>query len=204
MNNELIQLELQKWHNAYGDATHRVDYPLKQDSLVLDLGGHKGDWCYNIWSKYSCNVLVFEPIPFLADIIRHRFADTDKVQVYPYGLSDEDKELRINYASEGSSFYTNFGADVIDCQVKSITSFLKENSIDQVDLVKINIEGDEYPVLESLLDTDLINVFDNIQVQFHTFIPNAEELRNQIQQRLSKTHHLTYNYHFVCENWKKN
>ena len=50
----------------------------------------------------------------------------------------------------------------------------------------------------------MIEIFTDIQVQFHNFIPDAENLRNRLQEKLLKTHKLTYNFDFVWENWQKN
>ena len=85
----------------------------------------------------------------------------------------------------------------------SFVKFLNENNIDNIDLIKINIEGDEFPVLKSLIDNDVIHMFKNIQVQFHQFIPDSVNLRNWIREKLTLTHKLTYDYEFVWENWEK-
>ena len=87
--------------------------------------------------------------------------------------------------------------------MKSITDFIKINKINHVDLIKINIEGGEYEVLETLLNNNMISIFKNIQVQFHDFIvENAKERMNAIQKKIALTHELTYQYEFVWENWK--
>jgi hypothetical protein len=41
----------------------------------------------------------------------------------------------------------------------------------------------------------------NVQVQFHDFVPDAERRMRRIQEKLGKTHSLTYQYLFVWENW---
>ena len=69
------------------------------------------------------------------------------------------------------------------------------------DLIKINIVGGEYEVLEILLKNNMISIFKNIQVQFHDFIvDNAKERMNAIQKKLALTHVLTFQYEFVWEN----
>jgi len=68
--------------------------------------------------------------------------------------------------------------------------------------MKINIEGSEYDLLEHLLETNYVKIIKNIQVQFHDFVPNAEKRMKRIQEKLQKTHYLTYQYPFVWENWR--
>ena len=81
--------------------------------------------------------------------------------------------------------------------------FIKENNFTNIDLVKINIEGAEYPLLLDLINNDMIKVFDNLQIQFH-MIENYEPVYNEIVNGLSKTHSITWRYPFIWENWKRN
>ena len=69
-------------------------------------------------------------------------------------------------------------------------------------MIKVNIEGGEYDLLEFLIDSNYIEIIDNIQVQFHDFIPDAEERMKNIHKKLEKTHFLTWQYPFVWENWQ--
>ena len=67
--------------------------------------------------------------------------------------------------------------------------------------MKINIEGAEYDLVEHLIDTKLVEIIRNIQVQFHDFVPNAESRMRKIQEKLRITHSISYQYRFVWENW---
>ena len=161
---------VEQWFRDNGDNTLRVNYPLLEDSIVFDLGGYKGEWANKIYQKYKCNVFIFEPIPFLVDEINSKFSGIEKIKTYRFGLSNETKKMDIFLSGDGSSFNTNYGSDKIECDVVSISDFIKDNNIEKIDLIKINIEGDEYAVLNNLLDNKLINIFTNIQVQFHLLL----------------------------------
>lgn len=195
-------IDLQKWFKIRGDDTLRIDYPLDENSIVFDLGGYHGNWAEKIYEKYQCQIYIFEPIPKLCYGLIKKFQGEKKIKIYNFGVSDSDKLIEIALLNDGSSFYVE-SQNKISAQVVSFIRFLDENKIDNVDLIKINIEGDEFPVLKSLLDNARINIFNNIQVQFHQFIPNAINLRNLIRDRLISTHKLTYDYEFVWENWEK-
>lgn len=72
-----------------------------------------------------------------------------------------------------------------------------------VDLIKINIEGGEYDLLEHLLSSGMVKRFKNIQVQFHEdVIPKAEARMRKIHDELSKTHRVTFQKIFIWENWE--
>jgi len=195
--------DLQKWFSIGGDDSLRINYPLNEDSLVLDLGGYEGTWTQKIYDKYQCSIHVFEPIPNLYKNLVEKFKDKDKIKIYNFGISDENKEIEISLLNDGSSFYIE-SENKVKTKVKSLIEFLEDKKIENVDLIKINIEGDEFPLLKNLIDNNKTNLFKDIQVQFHQFIPDSINKRNWIREKLSLTHTLTYDYEFVWENWKKN
>ena len=100
-----------------------------------------------------------------------------------------------------ASIYHEDNLIEIDCI--DLKSFIKDLNIDNVDLVKINIEGAEYPLLKDLIDNGIVSIFDNLQIQFH-MIDNYEEEYGYILEGLSKTHSITWKYPYIWENWKRN
>lgn len=190
------------WFRDHGNETLRLDYDgLNQDSLVLDLGGYRGQWASDIFAKYLSNIHVFEPIPVYADLIERRFKKNDKIHVHRFGLSNRSAVIPITVKEDASSHIR--AARGLPVQVIDIVDCLKELEIEEVDLIKINIEGAEYDLLDRLLEANLIRRFKNIQIQFHDFVNNASERMRAIQEHLAKTHSLTYQYRFVFENWKR-
>lgn len=189
------------WFKAQGDNTLRLDYDLDENSVVFDLGGYKGQWSSDIYSKYCCFIHIFEPIEEFAEKIENKFTKNKKITVHKFGLSSKNEITKIYLSSDSSSIFKS-GSDCRDiCLVKAI-DFIKECSFQKIDLMKINIEGGEYELLEHLINEEFVKNIVNIQVQFHDFVPNAEQRMVQIQERLQATHFLTYQYPFVWENWK--
>lgn len=194
--------EVIEWRTAEGDKTLRLNYDLNENSMVFDVGGYEGQWSSDIYAKFNCNIYIFEPIAKYAEKIKARFAKNHKIMVYPMALTDETKDGVINYKEDGSSLYGS-GGEQIQIKQKSIKEFLLENEIVNIDLMKINCEGGEYPLLEQLLNSGLISRVYNLQIQFHKISVDSEGLREKISSRLEETHRLTWNYPFVWENWKK-
>jgi len=189
------------WFRDKGDSTHRLQYDLNASSIVLDLGGYEGQWASDIYSRYCCTVHVFEPVQAYAENIQRRFAGNAHIQVYPFGLGATNTEIQIGLSNDGSSVFQKT-AQTETGQLVEAKAFFDRNGIGEIDLMKINIEGGEYEFLEYLLDTGLAVKIKNVQVQFHDFVPNAETRMKSIQERLSQTHSLTYQYEFVWENWR--
>lgn len=191
-----------EWFKIGGDSSLRLNYPLDENSVVLDVGGYEGQWASDIYSMYSAHIYIFEPVKEFAEKIKKRFIKNNKIKVFNFGLSDKDELREISLSRDGSSVYLNNAAQKELIELKSASNFL--SGFSSVDLMKINIEGGEYDLLEDLIRAGIINKIKNLQIQFHDFVPNADERMSKIQRDLGKTHHLTYQYPFVWENWKNN
>lgn len=193
---------LNQWHSDRGDETLRVDYPLSDSSIVFDLGGYRGRWAQQIWDRYQCHIYIFEPVPPYYRSIGERFIGRDKVHIYNFGLAESTRTDRIYLREEGSSLYGT-GAQSLEIHLMDMAEFLRTIKIAHIDLMKINIEGAEYDLLDAMLSAGLVEICTNLQIQFHRFVPDAVSRRNAIRQELARTHCLTYDYPFIWENWKR-
>lgn len=193
--------KVQLWKLLDGENNFRLNYDIVDSDIVIDLGGYKGDWTKRIFKKYNCNVLVFEPVKDFYEEIKNKFSKEEKVKVFKFGLGSKNSSENIFLSGDSSSMISKTGAKTT-VEIKSAKEFLEKEDIKKVKLVKINIEGAEYELLEHLIANDLCETFENIQVQFHKFIPDYEERRLDISKKLSSTHEITYNFDMVWENWK--
>jgi FkbM family methyltransferase len=199
----LQEKRVRPWYKVNGDKTLRLDYDLGSDSVVFDVGGYEGQWASDLFSKYQCHIHVFEPVPQYARAIEQRFKRNPKIQLHRFGIAETNKKVDLIINEASSSSYRGKGEN-ISIQLKPVEWFLKKYKINHVDLMKLNIEGAEYDLLEHMLKVGLVPKVSNFQIQFHDFAPNAERRMRTIQRELSKTHHLTYQFRYVWENWERN
>ncbi|MNJ97621.1 hypothetical protein D3C87_153740 [compost metagenome] len=197
---DIQAVRVKPWFAVNGDQTLRLDYDLNETSVIFDLGGYKGDWSSDIFNKYACNIYIFEPYQPYFEEISFRFSNNQKIKYYNFGLSKSDDTLRLNVSDDRSSTFIEEG-DSVQITLKNVLTFLSENDINQVDLMKINIEGGEFDLLEALVNDPIIKSIKNIQVQFHDFVPDAEIRMRSLQAKLQETHQTTYQFEFVWENW---
>lgn len=191
-----------KWNASNGDYTHRLNYALNSDSIIFDIGGYEGWFAGQMFNKYGSNVFIFEPVEEFFNKIENNFNSNKKVKSFKFGLGAKSEFVEINLDGDGSSHISDKKSKKEKIEIKSLIEFLEEQKISQVDLVKINIEAAEFDLLDDLIKNDKLKVFKNIQVQFHTFIPDCVERRDAIRKELSKTHELTYDFAFIWESWK--
>ena len=192
-----------KWFKDKGDETLRLDYPLNENSIVFDIGGYKGEFARDIYCKYNSGIYVSEPVTEFYNEIVSRFISNSKIKPFNFGLGNSNYNAKISLEENGSSLYKTAADNYVEIEIRSFNNFIAEHNISQIDLAKLNIEGAEYDLLESIIDADNIKKINNLQVQFHDFIiENAKERMNAIYKKLSLTHELTYHYEFVWDNWK--
>lgn len=199
-------VEMARWFKDMGDKTLRLNYPtLNKDSIVFDLGGYFGDYAYEINKKYGCKVYLFEPHPKFYDKCVKRFSENKKITSFNFGISDNDGTFNLSDSFDGSSFLnpTHKLKHEVKCEVKEFFSVLSNLNIKNIDLIKINIEGGEYPLLKHIADKNKLEIIDEYQIQFHNFVEGAESKRNILIDELSKTHKRTWCYKFIWENWKR-
>lgn len=195
--------EIHRWFSDNGDYTHNLNYDLNDESIVIDLGGYTGVWAQQIIDKYNPNVYIVEPIDEFYLGMVNKFLNNDKVHIMNVGVADENKTGLIFINGDGTSSNLTNGKS-INVNFNTIEVILEKWSISNVDLIQINIEGDEYSLLEYMLANGSINKFKNIQVQFHLGIENDIERRHNICEGLLKNGFTNkFNYPFVWESWGK-
>lgn len=194
------------WEDGGFDKTLRQEYDLDADSLVLDVGGFEGQWASDIFARYCCRVEIFEPHPAFAKQIERRFARNSRVAVHAFGLAGLSRTVDLTSLGDGSTMLIPSGTADVPTESVSVVAandHFASAQLHHVDLMKINIEGAEYELLDHLIDTGLIACIRDVQVQFHDIAPESRDRMATLRQRLSHTHRTTYQVDFVWENWRR-
>ncbi len=195
---------LGRWIVDQGDNILGVDYPLTKDSWVLELGGYQGWWSNRIANKYDCNIIIVEPIPEYFDKLSLMFQDNKRVNLINNAISSVERDIVLNIGTDSTS-ETMIESDT-KVTVKAITleTILSLFDVEQIDLMQMNIEGEEYPLMKHLVDTKLITKIKSFQVQFHMIDESCIDKRMYIQEKLLDLgYRQKWNYDFVWESWVK-
>jgi FkbM family methyltransferase len=194
-----------EWNAAGLDSTLRLDYDLDESSVVLDVGGYEGGWARDCFCRYGCRIEVFEPVQQFAAGIERRFERNRKVTVHRFGLAGSSRMVPLHLAGDRSSVLTErVEADPTRREMIRLVEareFFVAAGLETVSLMKVNIEGGEYELLEHLLDTGLVTRIRDLQVQFHRVGPDSRTQVERLRRRLAHTHEVTYQEDFIWENW---
>ena len=192
---KILPSDSSQWYIDKGDSTLRIDYPeLNSKSIVVDIGARHGDWSDQIKSRYNPNIHCFDVVSEFCKELQNK-----GYRVYEKAVYNKRGKISIGIEDNEGSVYHNKNTFQVDSiEATDIFGIIGENSID---LMKINVEGAEYSILENLIQTGGISNIKNIQVQFH-LIEKHENVYSELEKKLEKTHKLTWKYPFVWENWK--
>lgn len=196
-----------KWREDKGDDILVLDYPLNEDSQVIELGGYHGLWTKRISQKFNCNVLVVEPIREFYDKMVNEFDyylknNRNKIKTENSGISTEEKELEFAVDGDATSAHLH-SSNKTSVKCYTLAHYLSKHNIDKVDLMQVNIEGEEYPLMEQWISSGILKKFKYIQVQYHKYGPNYEERHKNIQEGLKQLgFEMKWEYPFVWESWE--
>ena len=186
------------------EENDRYVYDLTPDSVVLDCGGYEGRWTAGIFEKYGCHVYVLEPITQFFDNIAKRFSGNPKIHLWNYGISMEGQPEKFSIKGDMTGRYADNPEmqDVLTFSPQQIFGIINKN----IDLMKLNVEGAEFGVIEmmTIYSPELIKRVRNLQVQWHSVVPDAQSRYDALQKKLAETHHLTFDHGWVLQNWERN
>ena len=190
------------WVEADGDRTLRVRYDLDDGTVVWDVGGYEGDWAAEIAARYQSRIEIFEPVPAYAERIRKRFERNPRVTVHQVGLGGRARNETIGLHSDESSVFATHG-ETATIEIADVADQLADSGVAEIALLKLNVEGAEFEVLERLVESGEINRVRDLQVQFHDFVAHAEDRRRAIRESLEGTHDCVYCFPWVWEGWSR-
>lgn len=168
----------------------RYEYDLKPDDVVIDLGAYRGEWANEIRARYGCCVVAVEP--------------TDGIDGYPCEYIKKlawthDGRLKVG----GAFYYTSqYEKPTHEFECFDVNSLLTR--FDEIALLKINIEGAEYALLDHIINHGHHERIRNLQVQFHQVDPEPwQSWYSSIESRLKQTHEIEWRYAFCWETWRR-
>ncbi len=167
----------------------RYEYDLCRNDLVIDAGAHMGVFSEGISKKYRCHIKAFEPVDAFYREAVNRLCEHENVHIYNGGIGPNAGTATFHVQGDSSGLYSGAG-ETVEAYIYPVEKVLDL----PVALLKLNIEGAEFDLLEAMLDRNLCIQCRNIQVQFHGCAPNAPERHKAIRERLLATHHLTYDF----------
>lgn len=204
-------VDLEKSHDAFwsGDTQYfrrKHHKYMTSSSIVIDVGDD-AEAIFNSYNTHTYVVIV--PLYSLYQILVNTFKTRSNVFVYNFGTGESLRDIYVHLKGnpeDATSAFKDAAKTGCFLKVDNTTDFLLQVGVGcfEVDLLTINCHGCEYPILEHMLSSNIISSFKHIQFSTHTKEPGLHGAISrycEIQELLSRTHVLSYQYKFIWETW---
>lgn len=181
----------------------RFNFPLTQDSVVIDVGAYRGQWAKHISELYHCAILAFEPCKRWFDEASQALVGHPNVKLFHCGLAGSFREVEFGVQNDSTGEFAG-SPERETVRLLPIFPFIIEQcGRAEFDLLKLNCENGEYDILEKVLELKQAHSFKAMIVQFHINAPDYEKRYEAIAAGLSATHELVSRIPFVWEKWER-
>jgi FkbM family methyltransferase len=153
-----------KWfgrrEDIYEDLLEAVIPYVDREGTIIDVGANIGYFSLLLMKKidFLGSAYLFEPVPNLANLCKTNFKDKPyKVQVFNFGLSNEDGEFEIFTDRDGNIGWNTLIAGKATANMEKIK--VKTKKFDSVGIearpsfIKVDVEGTEYKVFQGMLNS---------------------------------------------------
>jgi FkbM family methyltransferase len=164
--------------NLYGQFDEifvRRQYAVSTDTpepVIIDCGGNVG--LSAIWFKLNypkCHLTVYEADPDLAEILR--------INLNNAGMSDVQLRNEAVWITNGKVAFEKTGDDSGKIAANGSARYpcvdLVERLPDRVDLLKMDVEGAEFPILTRLCETGAIQKIRRLVCEFHIWQDKTDD-----------------------------
>lgn len=147
---------------------------INQKSIIYSFGvGDNISFDLEIGKKYNCNVYLFDPTPRSNEWIAKQKLPKN-LHFYPFGLANYDGKAKFNPPKNPnhvsfSLIIPDLNEKTINLDVKKISTIMNELNHNKIDILKMDIEGAEYDVIEDIINSKI--EIAQILVEFHHRFP---------------------------------
>jgi len=134
-------------------------------NVVVDIGANVGLFSLYMIQKNCKKLFCIEPTNKAFDQLSHLLKDTPNVYTKKLAIHNFIGKSTIKVNNDNSTIsgflhdvhpYTHHNMTDEDVDVTTLPMFMKQENIEKVDLIKIDIEGIEYDVIDSMTDDEII------------------------------------------------
>lgn len=167
---------------------------------ALDVGANVGAWsqaALDLWSE--CTVHAFEVAPETARSFEAKLRvhpRSGSLHIHPIGLSDKSGSMEMYYFPDDPELtcaaprHEGKVAVPFTAQVTTIAEFCRSENVEQIDFLKIDVEGAEYKVLMGARDMIEAQKISCIQFEYGAFSTESRFLLKDYFEMLGGIYHL--------------
>jgi len=168
------------------------DFQIKKTDTVIDVGAHIG--LFSLYASQKCTegkIFAFEPIKENYKILESnkKLNNLSNIQSENCAISESTTKITL-YQNNDQAGHSKFVKtdNPIEVTSKSLNNFFKEKKIEYVNLLKLDCEGSEYEIIDSLEDEYFKNI-EKMIIEYHLADSNPElleRLENKLKNQSYK------------------
>jgi len=170
--------------------------PLDNQRVVLDIGANVGLWTKYILSKGAGKVYCFEPNLKAIDHLKNTLKEDINTQIVEKAVYKEKATLQF-HVDDSNSLISSLIPEPGKSPSYDVDAITLEDAINltghqNIDLVKIDIEGAEFEIIENL-QQEIADRIDSFLIEFHDFyFDNGMHKVDALEQKIKDLGFTTY------------
>jgi FkbM family methyltransferase len=167
-----ISIETERHGSPYG-GWNIVKRSLNAESVVLSFGlGEDISFDTSLIATYGCSVHGFDPTP--RAIAHVKALKVPRFVLHEFGVSNRDGTLQL-FVPENPAFVSASELVVkgrtsvrsFEAPVKRLSTIVRELALERIDLLKMDVEGSEYSIIEDSEEHESLQRTTQLLVEFH-------------------------------------
>ena len=166
----------------------------EKNPIIFDVGANVGFfsiWASQYYGQLTPIIYAYEPVHKVYDILSKNTENNhlNNIHIFNKGLSDKNNSsiIYLSYAAGLSSISTKTNTKE-EIQVSKLIDEILAHKIKKINLLKIDTEGSEVPILKSYFNSNSKIFIENIVLEYHSL----EDLKIIKEILLSNNYSITH------------
>jgi len=176
---DIFSFDYTNIRQLFEEIFYRNEYYFKtknKNPVIIDCGANIGvSIIYFKWLYPNSTIYGFEPDKRTFELLERNIVKNELKDVHLINAAVSDKAGKIDFFIDSehpgalamSTRYGRMPKDRTTVQSISLSSFIKENHIQDIDFIKMDIEGSEKEVLKDLDKNKMFNKIKKLLVEYH-------------------------------------
>ena len=181
-----------KWFGNKHGGFYVIPKLISENAIVYSFGvGKDISFDRALINSFECQIFAFDPTPDSIAWCKEQNLP-DKFKLYDFGLSNKTENVTFflpknkNHVSGSLIGHNQVSQkNTASVKMKSFNDILKDHKHETLDLIKMDIEGSEYDVVESILRSE-INIHQIVLEIHERFFHNGKEKTIKLLEALRK------------------
>ena len=170
------------------------NFSINNDDIIIDVGAHIG--LFALFASQFCKngkIFCYEPIKENYKILIENIEMNQIQNIFPNNLAVTKETSRVKiFLNDDQSGHSMFiqNKNFVEVDSKSLSDIFIDNGIKECDFLKLDCEGAEYEIIESL-PSDLFTKINKTAIEYH-MVDTKPEL---LEQLINKFKQFSFSVH---------